>query len=346
MRPRIVYRTHYQVDEPFFVEVLVKRCTSAVKSAYTERVASCVSAALATRQKGFNIAAAGYAVDLARRLHLITENNVWTERGHLVALCATGGDVRADDQCGLDASEKLAHFRVFVEEDGAAFWHIARRARDTDEFPEDGDWNAFAQRMFVEVYGEYLKGAGDIRERIGLRREIERLKRPFRGKTGNHKSYVHLQTLVRLGLLERREVSGQRKYIVRRSDRAAFERLLSFIPDTMALEEMADEGTWADVAAAVFGRGYEEPPREAEVLELAMEVYRGVLGTGVSLCGLGTLMDAIQVRLLAAGVGLVGRAQLLQLLGAAQARNPGDIRFHVDRRGRPAFLKLSRNTTL
>ena len=346
MRPRVVYRTHYQVDEPFFMELLVKQCTSAVQSAYTERVTSCLSAAVKTRYKGFNIPAAGYAVDLARGLHLITENNVWTERGHLLALCAAVGAARLEDQCELDSSERLAHFRVFVEEDGAAFLYIARMARKADQLPENGDWNAFAQNMFTQIYSEYLKAAGDISERVGIRREIDRLKHPFNGKTGHHKSYVHLQTLVRLGLLERHDVGGQRHYLVHESARHAFEELLRLIPNAMALETMADKGTWADVAAAVFNLGHGEPPKEGEVLDLVMQAYRAVSETGVSLCALETLMDAVQVRLLAAGAGFVGRARLLELLADAQRRNPRDVRFHVDRRGRPAFLKLSANTAL
>lgn len=342
MRPRVLYRTHYQVDEPFLMEVLVARCTSPVRSEYTERVTAGLSSEVKKHGKDFNVPAAGYAVDLARGLGIVTENNVWTERGQLVALCTRAGDASFEEECVLDASERLVHFRCFMEGDGAVLLHIARLAATTDEFPKDGNWNAFAQRMFTAIYADYLKACADIADRLAIRREVERLKsKPFKGNTGNHKCYVHLQTLFRLGLLDRRDVGGQRSYRVSDVGRQSFEAVARHVPSIMALEALAEDGTWAEVAAAAFRLGHGASLGEQEILDLAFDAYRRIVATGVPLCALATLMDAVQIQLMCSGAALITRPALMDILTRLQKLHPSDVRFHVDRRGRPAFIKLA-----
>src|SRR5437016_4623823 len=98
MTPRFVFRTHYQVSEPAYMEFLVKLCTSPVQSSYREVVAQKLADEIERRCKakadkedgiaGFNENAGEYAIDLARGLDLITQNHTWTDRGHLVHLIA------------------------------------------------------------------------------------------------------------------------------------------------------------------------------------------------------------------------------------------------------------------
>ena len=91
MTPRLLTRTHYQVDEPAYLRVLILRCTSPIRSEYRERVAERLVDKVRELGK-MNVAAAHYAIDLARATGLINANNVWTERGQLLNLINEAND--------------------------------------------------------------------------------------------------------------------------------------------------------------------------------------------------------------------------------------------------------------
>jgi hypothetical protein len=352
MRPRVIYRSHYQVDEPAYLEFLIKKCTSPVQSTYSERVAQRLSDFVSTRRE-FNISAAGYALDLARGLGIINDNNTWTEKGHLLGLYASVDPERPIDvEYELDPRERLVHFRLFLEGDGAVMLYIARRAADqkgpipaypseTDGGRSVHDWNRFAREMFLHIYREYLAVTGDMSDRIEIRREVDRLAKPFKGRTGVHKCLIHLQSLFRMGLLERSESQSQREYIASDSTADGLRALINHIPDVRALEETVLEGTWAEAAALAFHLGRGEEPTQSAVRSLVAAFYRRMVETGIPFCSLSTLVDAVQVHLLSSGARLVKRDKIVDDLTRLQKERPKDVRFHVDRRGRLAFVKMS-----
>jgi len=346
MKPRVLYRTHYQVDEPAYMELLVKLCTSPVQATYTERVAQRLVQEVSSRGRKFNVAAAGYAIDLAHALGVVNENNTWTDKGHLVALHCKIKNQGIEAEMELDAAERLTHFRLFLEADGAAMHHIAGVSLRDRKIPADHDWNRFSGEMFRDIYGAYLVTTSDITERLVLRRELERLKETFSGKTGAHKSFIHLQTMTRLGLLHRPEPASQRVYELPVSSGDGLAALLRLIPTVSALEEIVDKGRWSEVAAAVLCVGRGPTISDQELLRVIAQLYRHVSETGVPLCSLDTLVDAVQIHLMTSGFRLLTSGEIIETLMALQRPHPGGVRFHVGRRGRVAFVKISRDLVI
>lgn len=350
MHPRIVYRTHYQVAEPAYLEILVKSCTSPVQSAYPERVAEKLAREITHRGRidnprfGFNSAAARFALDLARGLGILTGNNTWSDKGHLVNLMATTSMDSLNADLVLSARERLLHFRLFLDGDGAALLHIARHILDEGRIRgQVQEWNDFGRQMLIEVYERYLMETSNTADRLTLRRDLDRLKaRPFSGKTGCHKSFLHLQVLYRIGLFERVDAGGHREYRPGELGTEALRTLLCEIPSVHELERVAENADWARVAAAVL---YPDARRvdlsTEDVLGLIIDTYRRITSTGVPLCSLTTLIDAAQIEVLAEREQFTERSQILDVLVQAQQEKPREVRFHVDRKGRPAFLKLS-----
>ena len=82
---RLIKRTHYQVLEPAILTPLIRECTSPTRSSYRNAAAQRFLETTA----GVNIAASGYAVDLARSLNLLNSNLVWTELGQLLNIVAS-----------------------------------------------------------------------------------------------------------------------------------------------------------------------------------------------------------------------------------------------------------------
>jgi hypothetical protein len=346
MQPRIAFRTHYQVDEPAYMEFLVKLCTSPVRSAYREVVAQKLAAEAGRRGKHLNTAAGEYAVDLAKDLGLITENHTWTDRGHLVNLVAEINDGRWEQQLPLTLPEKLLHLRIFLEGDGAALVFLARRMVETrSPLTADTTWNALAKDMFVEVFSDYLAITNNTAERVQLRREIERLRTAeYNGNTGSHKVFVHLQVLHRLSLIERADPIRSRVYQIPETRHHAHCGLVVFtetVPNVAGLELVLKDHKWIEVAAKVFQIEVTPWTAASGLAPLLAPHYERIMATGAPLCPISTLIEAVQVGLLSQEAQLLPWSEAVEAMAGLQKEHPKDIRFHVDRRGQPAFVKMS-----
>jgi hypothetical protein len=346
MQPRIAFRTHYQVDEPAYLEFLVKLCTSPVRSAYREVVAQKLADEVARRGKEFNTAAGEYAVDLAKDLGLITENHTWTDGGHLVNLVAQTNEGVWEQQLPLTLPEKLLHLRTFLEGDGAALVFLARRMVETrSPVTADTTWNALAKDMFVEVFSNYLAITNNTADRVKLRREIERLRAAeYKGNTGPHKVFVHLQVLYRLSLIERVDGVRSRIYQIPQTPRRTHCGLVVFtetIPDVAGLELVLKDHKWIEVAAKVLQIDATPWTATSDLAPLVAPHYERIMATGAPLCPISTLMEAVQIELLSQESRLLPWSKAVEAMERLQKQHPKDIRFHVDRRGQPAFVKMS-----
>ena len=344
MEPRVLSRTHYQVDEPAFVEVVVARCTSPVASAYDDSVAERLARDIQARGKSFNIAAARYGVDLARGLSVINANNVWDQNGHLVNLVAKVADYRWDDELPLTTNERLLHFRLFLEADGAAMLFLANLLISEKQLPTKGaDWNALATNMFVKTYSDYLAATNPIPDRMSLRSKIDRLvARGYKGKSGAHQLFLHLQVLHRLGLVERAVVSNERRYRLSDEAEPRLRRLLGAIPTVVELERVVKEHRYNEVASQVYELCTQyDMLSPGDALREISSPYQKIVDTGVAICPLAPIIEAAQISLITQSSHLVRYSKFVALLREAQTSNLRDIRFHQDRRGNPAFLRIS-----
>ena len=346
MQQRIIYRTHYQAHEPALVSFIIRHCTSAVESNYSERVAERLSRYVSNRGRRFNFPAAGYAVHLAQDLGVLSGNNSWTDKGHLVALTTklTCGDFEAD--LALDEQERFLYFRLFLDADGALLLFLARAAMAAGNLPAPrGNWNGLAQTMFLTALREYLKTTVETSQRVRLRRQLERIaRRPFQGRTGEHKMLVHLQAMCRVGLLGRAAGSKSRIY-TSEGCTARLQLLDQELSDVATLEQRMAHNEWAAIADVVLRGARTGRPEmvEKEVVQLLLGFYSQVATTGAPMCSISTLIDALCIVLLARGFQVMSHGKALAALLALQKEHPKDVRFHVDRRGRPVFVKISSN---
>ena len=196
--------------------------------------------------------------------------------------------------------------------------------------------------MFRTTLEQYLKVSVETRVRVELRRKLERITRPFNGRTGQHKAFVHLQTMFQLGLLQREAGSASRTY-ASEGRTSQLESLSRELVDVSNLDQRIARNEWALIADTVLRgtRASRPEMQETEVERLFLGVYARVSRTGVPLCSVSTLIDVLFIVLLAEGFQLKSHDDALQVLLALQKKHPKDVRFHVDRRGRLAFVKIS-----
>jgi len=65
------------------------------------------------------------------------------------------------------------------------------------------------------------------------------------------------------------------------------------------------------------------------------------MSQGTPICSLPTVIEAIQIFALIERGWLLEYDEVLESIAIEQKESPRNIRFHVDRRGRPAFIRLS-----
>jgi len=346
MDPRVVFRTHYQVDEPAYLELLTKICTSPVQSSYREIAAQKLAREIGRRRKkSFNEDAAAYAVDLGKDLEVLNENQTWTDKGHLVSLIADTPDIEWEKQLLLSPSERLLHFRLFLEGDGAALIFLSQRLLEMGVLDNsETGWNSLASEMFSEIFSNYLAITNNTQDRVGLRRKVQQQETKYAGHSGSHKLFIHLQTLYRLGLIERPTPNGARVYKLPTRllhTKLGLDILVEELKGVFHLEQVIRSQNWIEVAAKVFQVEYLYADEDALDLSMLVSFYERVTATGTPLCSISTLINAAQIQLLSHNSRLLPFETAIRALQNIQKANPKSVRFHVDRRGQPAFLKLS-----
>ena len=341
MQVRFVTRTHYQVDEPALLRIIVRQCTSPIQSEYRERAAARLVAATAQSSHSLNVTAAGYAIDLARACGVITENLVWSDLGHLLNIVADGTFVSNE----LSLIERGVFFRILLAANGAALVFLAHELRRTPRFPAEDGWDELATRMAIWVYEQYLDLSTDIRLRSELRHLIaKRRKSPFTGKSGPHQTFFHLQSLTRLGMLRREEERATRQYALDDIGRERVARFADALTDVRTLEKTLDADAWEQVGRAVYG-SEQEAFADDEIFLHLITAYRLVEETKTPLVALSTLIDAVKARALAETRIPPDTNTIRRVVMRAQSKYPRQIRLHVDRKGIPAFVKMSDTIT-
>ena len=338
---RLITRTHYQVVEPSVVAAVVLSCTSPIRSDFRDNV----SRKLATSHFSLNPTAARYAIDLAKALGLLRDNLVWTNLGHL--LHVVYGDKDPSNSEELSEIQKYFFLRVFLEFDGAAFIHFAKRLEEDGRVPRQREhWTEVAQRLFSDTYNEYLSWATDPQDRVRIRHLQERRRaKQFRGNSGRHQCFVHLHCLERLGFITKPN-AGEHVYTPNTNRDAhgsgPIARLLELLPNSLELERTVSTNRLYDIVAELFGCRHQPDGLARDWFsDTVHRIYQRIVATGVSLCSLQTLTEAVQIELLALGHKPYHAQDVLNLIRSMQRDAPRAIRFHVDVSGRPAFLKIS-----
>ncbi len=337
---RLVKRTHYQVLEPAYLSRLVCGCTSPTSSNFRDNVAK----KFLETTKDINIAASKYVVDLARSLQLVNSNLVWTELGHLLNVVTSGKVLGTTLE--LSAPEKILYLRLFLEFDGAALIFLARKLEAQRQLPDSGEtWADVAQELFLTIYEQYLDFVTDPQLRTRVRQLAEKRRHtPFKGSSGRHQSLVHIHTLYRTGMVDASRSGSGRIYLVKQLDegnRLATSELLSAIPDVKALEQIILSRNLYEVVGRVLGiQRKSRLMSDTEFMDQVRTVYTQVMDTGVNLCSLQTISEALQIQSLIKGTELESHTTILSRLRAMQNKMPSQIRFHVDQYGHPAYLKM------
>lgn len=343
MHPRILLRTHYQANEPRLIIAAVTKCSSPTARRGEESLSKALEKW--ARSNGYTISTPGatYAVGNARHLGLLTNNNNWTASGLSLAFAdhALPSDSGPESRLLTPLEERL-YLTIYLTGAGAlvvkfADWLIKHGPVTNRELREE----AILENRMHEALDEYLTLATEIRDRTAIRSERDRLARTeYAASTKRHKRYPLLTTMQRLRLLRSTDDESDESTIVPDSGGrlAAFSRA---IPDVKTLERCARDNTLRrvlDIALQEYARP--DLPDLGEPGGVIADAYQFAMERGLQACPLSFLDDVLGALFPASPTGDSMKSE--QLLGPIQRDRPGEVRFHVNRRGQRAFVLLAK----
>jgi hypothetical protein len=344
MRPRILLRTHYQADEPRAIIAAVTACSSPTQSRHEDAVATALVRWAKENDYMLSIPGAVYAAGNARSLGLLTASYRWTASGLAFAYIHIRISSSArHDVLVLTTAEARLYLRCYLENGGALLikfgrW-LVKRGSTTDDELRSG---SVIERLLIDALDEYLTIATDIRDRTAIRKERERLTRSeYAASTKRHKRYPLLKTMNRLGLLVSGDAGSQRTGISPDPE-GRLVRLLNALPDVTALERICRE----HVLEAVIDQTLADTQQSGEPIALdaaplIADAYRFAMDRGLHACPLSYLDDLLFAYASVDARASAMRATAEDILQPLHRDSPADVRFHVDRRGRRAFVIIS-----
>ena len=334
MRPRVILRTHYQADEPRLIIAAAIECASPTESRHEENIASALVRWAREKGRIISIPGATYAVGNARSMGLLNASYRWTATG--LAFAFLRGREHADvDVRTMSRSEQRLFLRQYLIFGGALVIEFGRwllsHQQASDDIMRD---EAVLEKLLVKIMEDYLSLATEIPARTSIRRERDRLRRTDYGAaTKRHKRYPLLATMERLRLIESMERGG-----IRPDSTNRLATLVTAIPDVTTLERLVRESAIERVLDALPDPdGSASLPSVQRPSGLLISAYRYALDLGLQACPIEFLHDVFFACL---PQGTESRVEPDELLDRVHKSFPGHVRFHVDRRGRRAFVLL------
>lgn len=342
MEPRILVRTHYQAHEPAYLELLITKCTSATVSAYKETVLERLFQSIPPEKK-FNRDAAGYVVDAAHGLGLLTDRYTWGRTGTLMALTSDFHSYSRAGVRNLEPHRRLTHLRVFLGGDGAAVWYLLGKLQEDGMIESGGAAaNEVATSMFLDVYRQYLELSSSPKDRLRLRGKMEQLrKRQYRGHTGRHKLLLHVNLLYRLGWLDRQPPWNRHVYSVSDAGWRAIRAFFATISTIADLEKWLRRNEAMTLAGRLLSREAlrTDDRSPTAFASLLTKTYERVAALGFTVIPVALVVELLQHYMFTEGVGLSYESASERIEEFRRAE-PRRVRYHVDRKGRPSYLVI------
>jgi len=196
------------------------------------------------------------------------------------------------------------------------------------------------EHLMIDVLDDYLSLAREVRDRAAIRHEKDRLSREdYSSATKRHKRYPLLKTMLRLRLLRGNADNGEVDQIQPDSSGrlAAMSRAVPNIEELERLIRSNKLQETLDVEMREYARN--DLPMYQKPLALLHDAYSFAMELGMQACPLSFLDDILRAAFpTSPGAQPLGAEQLLE---PAHKESPGEVRFHVDRRGQRAFVVLS-----
>jgi hypothetical protein len=344
---RLLLKTHYQAARPGLFSVLISKCASPRES----RAKWLLERRLEENwppsdRPGKRRAAAECLVYLAQRsFGFLAESGIWDWRGRVInALCTYSQARTLDSLLALTTEERVVYLKYYLDADGAALLEMGREVLSADSIAET-TLGKQVEEVFLRIWKAYLTIETDVRERVRLRRNVDRVSvHPYEDRTRIHKVRPHLQALADFGLLDIDATPEGVTYHLARNQRPQpLQRLMDSLVDIPSMEHRLRKEQHFAIAAEVLTLHPPDPgaPDGDRVRAAVFDAYRDLIDPGSGLASINAIIDTSCARLLARHGRCPVPRDIRSMLDDLRRERPRDVRFNVDWYGEKAYVTLS-----
>lgn len=348
--PRFIIKTHTGALRPGNYSMLISKCTFPDRSAYPENVERRLAEYIG------NKSTAKYTVLVAternRGFGFLLDNMIWSWKGHVINTVLKYKGKHSDnmeDYLELSKIEKITYLKYFLETEGALILKLAEKFKDREELSYSY-LKGEIYHIFEEIYEDYIDIAPDFRSRLRIKEMFKETSRQMKSKnhgygegTLAHKIKPHIEALSDLGLLAIDKKNKEEIY--RPKSHNGVSPLTIFfksLGDFRKMEEtFLNDGCFPLIARALNLNLTNFSPEHKERLKQAFSYGYEVMKDKVTgMADIDALIDWCRIKLLSEEDILVNRREIEEFLTEMRKAKPSSVRYHVDGKGRVAYLIL------
>lgn len=363
---------HYAGSRPGLFSALLKSCTHPTKAGSLDSVAAKLldqfkevplvmlaqlgEAGTKSRTSGqgskitLNLAGARSVVLMAVKLGLLNESFFWTWRGHTINIICEKEESQNSSFLELELAERIAYLKYYLEADGAMLLTLGEQILENPAgiTTQDLFEKPFVDVAFRKIYLSYLELTGNLGARTILRQKLSKLEgQAYDSYTRRHKILPRLLPLEDFGLLARDITKNGETFLPLKQDtKIPLQILVTNLGSIEKMEQRFTDGEYFKIIANSLLNNINNlllDDHKSTVYQEIAYTYVRLQNTGIAVYPLHTIEDVVCIRLLANHAILARQDQVVESLQLLQKDQPHDIRFHVDRQGRPAYIVISDN---
>ena len=347
MDPRFIIKTHTAALRPGNYSLLISRCTFPDESAHQETIERRLADYLGKSVAKYTVLT---ATRKNRGFGFLLDNMIWSWRGHVINTVlkyrGKSSDV-AQDYFSLSQMEKIAYLKYFLETEGALILVLGNRFRLEGKLSYDY-LKGEIQNIFNEIYQGYIDIAPDLRSRVRIKEMLAETERRKKSKqklydpgTLAHKIKPHIEAFSDLGLLT---TVDEESYAP-----ASCNGVLPLVVISESLENFAkmeevfsSDGYFLLIAKALNLNIVEFSTKShRDMLEETLFLgYETMSDKTTGMAEIDALVDWIRIKLLSENNVLAHRQDVEDLFSQMRKDKPSKVRYHVDGKGRVAYVIL------
>lgn len=349
MEPRFIIKTHTKALRPGNYSVLITRCTSPDRSFSQEAVIKRLHQEWIEEKS-----VAKFTVLLStkknRGFGFLLDNMIWSWKGHVIntVICYLGKkeDNNLKTFMELTNIEKVCFLRYFLETEGSLILRFAERYNKTGKFSYSYLKDNI-QEIFKEIFEEYIDIAPDFRARSRIK-EIQRqvkFEKRYDESTLAHKVKPFIQALVDLDILVIEKINDEETYQpISFDNTSTFTIILNRLKSIQNMENAFMNDEYFPLISEIYNLSsihYSFDLHKDLLKETISYGYQVMNDKITGMADINALVDWCCIKMLSKDNILVKRQDVEDFLNNVRKDEPSKIRYHVDGKGRIAYLIFS-----
>lgn len=369
MEPRFIIKTHTRSLRPGNFSILISKCTYPDRSLPSETVSKRLAeflkilyknnkeTKLAQKEPTYrSVSANTLLVAQKRYFGFLQDNMIWSWKGHVInaVLSCLGKDKILEDsvKCFFDLNkmEEILYLRYFLETDGALILEIAKKINEKGQISHS-QLAQNIQDIFDKIDGEYSDIAIDFREKIRIKQRFKERRKQMKGEryepsTLPHKVKPIIEALEDMGILVIKKNKDEEFYESKTCNGiSAIKSIVQELQNVQTMEKVFDEYQYFYVIGKIFNLTptcYNQKSHNGLLWEALLDGYLRMKDKVYGLADIDALVDWCCIKMLSEDNVLVKKDNIVHFLDDMRRKDSSSIRYHVNGKGRIAYLILAK----